>query len=271
MSKLGISGLNEQEITHTPISFDKLKIDVYPIIFNNIPAYQFLGKETIATVSKPWNNCLEANRFFKSYSKILAACVKDPEGALTILNDDSIRQHLTFDQFLEISSCNPGSAQDLLDKQELCDKLPSFGQYLSAIAQQPLDTKKRLDKLDGHDLAKLGQHLPEIAQQILNKKELCDKLCGQDLAILGQHHPEIAQHILNKKELCDMLSGPRLAILGQHHPAIAQYILNIQELRNKLTKRGLAGLEKKSRFVGDVCEHVEASKQRNSETKTQRP
>lgn len=266
MSKRGITALNQQE-TSQPIAFHEFPEEVYPIIFNNIAAYKFIGKEKIASVSKTWKNFIEANNFFdkKSYSKVIESCLQDPEGVLYILGDESIRQYLTFNQILEISGCNPKLALHILGTQELLDKFEGYdlaclGRHNLAIAQHILDTDKLCDALLSGNIVTLGKHHLAIAQHLLDTDKLCNRLDGFDLAILGRHHPAIAQRILDTQKLYDRLSMSDIDILkGGHlsafpikHLDIDQYIINKQNL-NKLNDVDLTNL---SRKFPAIAQHV---------------
>lgn len=267
--KLGITALNTQK-TNTLIPYNVLVDDVLPLIFSYISAYKYIGKETISTVSKTWKKIIEANKFFgkKSYVGIIEACLKDPRAVLYILGDESIRQHLPHEQFLEISSCNPELAQHILDTK-LCGELDrakiaglsedplanlqlildaklhdNFNGYnLTNLDEDLVPVKRSLytpalcDKITGAGLAKLGEHDLVIAWHILNTQALCDKLDGSNLATLGMYHTEIAKHILYTQELCDKLSSTDLAKLGRYLPDIAKCILDIPKLFKMLSTK----------------------------------
>src|SRR5689334_7494210 len=67
-----------------PLTIEELHKDPLTAVLSFLPAFKYIGKGTITTVSKKWKKIIEANNFFdkKSYAKMIAACLNDPEGVL---------------------------------------------------------------------------------------------------------------------------------------------------------------------------------------------
>lgn len=160
-------GISRQEklskrpkINDVPLSIENLCDDALSVVLNYVPAYNYFGSKTITTVCKKWKQLFEASQFFnkKDYQKIIDSCLDDPTGALYLLGDETIRQHLTWDQFLEISACNTELVLHILNTPELSAKLK------------------------GNNLAILAQHHLTTSQQMLYSSELCAKLDEDDLA-----------------------------------------------------------------------------------------
>lgn len=142
---------------------DMFSNEVLKEFLSYVPVYRYLGSQTISTVCWQWRNLLRAFNFFdkKSYPQIKEACLKDPTLVIYLLSDDSIRRHVSWDQFLEINSCNQELVQYILNTPELCAKLNSFnlatlGQHHLVIAQQILDTPELRSKLNENDLLNLN-------------------------------------------------------------------------------------------------------------------
>lgn len=251
-----IIDLEEENTANTPPpldSLDRLCIDALNIVFNFIPAYQFFGTQTITTVSQKWKKLFESLNFKdkESFSKIIDACKKHPEGVLYILSDDAITQHLSFKKFKTLVSLNEDLAWYLINTPELgqiltIDYLVTLGINHLSIAMHILKTPELLKKLKAKDLATLGNHHPQVASHIFNTPELCNTLSSIDLVIFSEENPAVAAHIFQTEELRNILGQDDLVSVANNNPTVAWPIIKENNLLSTLDSSNLASLANKN-------------------------
>lgn len=145
-------------------------------VFKFLPSYQYIGQHALGNVCTKWHSVLRDKDFTneRSYQGILAACRKNPDIALHILNDPSIREHILWKQLLEIAGCHSLLTIALITTPGLIDNFPVCELY--SIAGMNVTMCNYIigsRSFDDNEFYTLLQHIKEYPdREMLSKTQL---------------------------------------------------------------------------------------------------
>lgn len=211
-------------------TFDRLPGELFEIIVSFLPAYSFVGKETIHTVSKQWNeNLILGNQsFFRRHiDDILASC-ENEEDTLNILTNKNLTQQLSVNQFFYVFSFHRDLTLNLLQSGII---FPT--QYLETLVLSQLWLSKHILEtqiLTQDNVLLLSEALDVIAcsnltvaEYFLSKLEL-----GKTLGFNQNSLPQLTElkHVYEIWDMVDNEERKFLIHMGTAHLSIALRILN---------------------------------------------
>lgn len=209
-------------------AFEDLPVEMKNTIFNYLPQYTLIGKASVHTVSKQWNEMIKESSSLhqKSSKKQLIDSIQTEEDALLFFENDKICDEMDYKWLLRLAFKIPEVRNAIglrLEKSELFDLCkydinnanyflglgmeyvsPSDKQIITSehvtLSHQFLD---KHNKIDGDDAVPFSENLLCVAKRILNTPEISQEYTKRQRFSIIWGHTQLVEENL---EMCsDML------------------------------------------------------------------